>query len=170
MITVEQQANDVVASANGSVNLAGFGTSPGAASGRPNLWPSLFYGSGLTVGSIQGGSYDVYSGIAGPASFGSGPQVFADSGSGENFGIIAHDSLYVPQGYLTESMLTGTATWANHTLADLGLIPGTYTWTWGSGANADSATLTIVPEPRAYSLLTGLALLGVSVWRRRACR
>lgn len=68
--------------------------------------------------------------------------------------------------------LSGSSTFANQTLASLGVTPGSYVWTWGSGANADSPTLNIiapaVPEPSSLVLagMGSLAAFG-RVWGRR---
>ena len=68
------------------------------------------------------------------------------STSGSTFGILpggSGRSLYVPSGYVSNTNISGTATYANTTIASAGLTPGTYTWSWGSGANASSLVMTI---------------------------
>jgi hypothetical protein len=57
------------------------------------------------------------------------------------------------------------ATWANTTIAGLGLTPGTYTYSWGSGVTADSLVVEIngtSPAPDPASL--GLFFTGVLLW------
>jgi hypothetical protein len=80
----------------------------------------------------------------GPTNFGSGPKSDASAASGNLVTLISAAYLEVPVGYISGSNLgTSTATWNNQTIANLGLIPGTYIYTWGSGASVDSFTLNI---------------------------
>jgi len=78
--------------------------------------------------------------------------------------------LITPDGYISGSALSGTATWSGTTISSLGLTPGTYTWTWGTGPDADSLTVNIgvVPEPSTLTLL-GIGIAGVAggSWLRR---
>jgi hypothetical protein len=68
------------------------------------------------------------------------------STSGSTFGILPGGSgrlLYVPSGYVSNTNISGTATYTNLTIAEAGLTPGTYTWSWGSGGNASTLVMTI---------------------------
>jgi hypothetical protein len=84
---------------------------------------------------------DEYHGIfsSGPSVFGSGNFKTATSSSGEVAGVFGLDltlaEIFVPGGYVSDTALSDTATYASATFARLGHTPGTYTWTWGSGAD-----------------------------------
>jgi hypothetical protein len=92
---------------------------------------------------------DTYSGVTTfPANFGSG-DVPVTSTSGSTFGILpdilggSGRLLYVPSGYTSNSVISGTSTYNSTTIAGMGLTPGTYTWSWGSGGNASTLVMTI---------------------------
>ena len=98
--------------------------------------------------------------MGGPSSYGTGPGVMPNSREGDNFGITQTPSLdlnfILPEGYISNSPLSGTMTFDNQTFATLGLAEGTYTWSWSADGNNDSLTLNI-PEP-ASTLLDHLPL------------
>ena len=76
----------------------------------------------------------------------------------------ASTDLYVPDGYVSGSPLSDTATYDSQTFSSLGATPGTYEWTWGTGPN-QNFTLVIgaaaVPEPSTWAMmLLGFAGLG----------
>lgn len=139
-VTITQVGDDVVWSGSGSFNLTEL-TSDGASS---------------TVGGFQAGqaiwaigpnvAVDTYSGtIEFPLEFGSSG-VGVTSNTGSTFGILPGGSgrlLYVPSGYVSNTTISGTSTYANNTIAGMGLNPGTYTWNWGSGGNASTLVMTI---------------------------
>ena len=139
-VTITQVGNDVVWSGSGSFNLTALTSDgPGSIGGG--------YNSGLAVWAIgPDTSVDTYSGtITYPASFGTS-NVAVTSNTGSTFGILPGGSgrlLYVPSGYVSNTNISGTSTYANKTIASAGLTPGTYTWSWGSGANASSLVMVI---------------------------
>jgi hypothetical protein len=167
LVNIYPSGNDVLAVGSGSANLAGLSfLAPGVA--NVGVQPNSGY---LFIGS---GGVDAYSGITGPAGFGpSGAFTIASSASGDKMGIFnSLGRMGFPLGYISGSPLSGSATFANHTLASLGLTEGSYVYTWGAGANADSFTISVssvaVPEPS--TLFVGgitTAMLGATVSLRR---
>ncbi len=86
-------------------------------------------------------------------------------GSGFSFPVIL-----VPNGYVSGSALSGSATYDGATLDSLGLTAGKYVYTWGAGADADSLTVNIgaggAPEASTWAmLLMGFAGLGFAGYR-----
>ncbi len=168
-ITIEQVGSNVVLTGSGSLNITG-----------------LSFAGTFTVGSGVGGAgalafvgptfatVDDYSGLTGPSSFGSGVFTFASSGSGDLFGAYYEASgsiLEVPKGYVSGSILSGTATFAHKTLSELGLTNGTYTFNLPN----DSLTVqigpaaTAVPEPStAIVAAFGAAAFITYGWSRRS--
>jgi hypothetical protein len=77
--------------------------------------------------------------------------------------------------YVFGTAISGTATWNNKTLSDLGITNlGTYVYTVGSGANTDTVTFNLssgggggeVPEPTSMAIF-GLGALGFAYRNRR---
>ena len=139
-VTITQVGNDVVWSGSGSFNLTALTSAgPGSIVGG--------YNSGQAVWAIgPNTSVDTYSGtITYPFIFGTSA-LGVTSNTGSTFGILPGGSgrlLYVPSGYVSNTNISGTSTYANTTIAGAGLTPGTYTWSWGSGANASSLVMII---------------------------
>jgi hypothetical protein len=164
--TIDQVGTNVVATGSGTIDLTGLSIAGGGAAVG-----AIVPNAGQL--SLAAGGIDLYSGISGPTSFGSGGATLASSSSGDAAGIVGFGSsdLFVPSGYLSGNPLAGTSTYNNATFASLGLTPGTYTWTWGTGVHADSFTLQIgpagVPDSGTTVSLLGCALLGVAVLRRK---
>ena len=140
-VTISQVGNDVVWSGSGSFNLTAL-TSDGPSG------TSAGYESDQAIWAIgPGAPVDTYIGtITYPLTFGTNA-VPVTSASGSTFGILPGGtggrSLYVPSGYVSNTNISGTATYINTTIAGAGLTPGTYTWSWGSGANASSLVMVI---------------------------
>jgi hypothetical protein len=77
---------------------------------------------------------------------------------------------------MSNTPLSGTATFLNTTLSDLGLLPGTYKYTWSPavepGALVQDGNLTVnvtAPEPATWAMMAlGFAALGFLGYRKRA--
>jgi hypothetical protein len=139
-VTITKVGNDVVWSGSGKFNLTaltslGTNTIGGGYGANQAVWA---VGPNVLL--------DTYSGtITYPTSFGSGGTPVT-SNTGSTFGILPGGSgrlLYVPSGYTSNSTISGTSTYANQTIAGMGLSGGTYTWSWGSGGNTSTLVMTI---------------------------
>lgn len=167
ILTVKEVGSNVEATGSGSLFIDGL-TNNGSNSGtQAEIFP-LF--AGITVGSTA--DAQLWSGISGPTSFGSGFFTVADQSGGAILGINGGGSLIVPLSYTSGTFLgVSTATYLNNTIAGLGADLGTYIWTWGQGATADRFTLQIgesvvaVPEPPTLAILL-LGLLSLCFIRR----
>ena len=169
VVDLKQQGGDVVATGSGGIDLTGLSLST----------QDLLFNAGLfsAAGAIHTGPatfvfIDVYQGITGPTSFGSGDHTNASSGTGDLVGVTGDNRLLsVPAGYVTDTPLSDTSTYDGATLASLGATPGRYEWTWGSGAN-QNFTLVIgaaVPESSTWAMmLLGFAGLCFAGYRARA--
>ena len=139
-VTISQVGPDVVWSGSGSFNLTALTSAgPGGTVGG--------YDSGQAVWAIgPGAPVDTYSGtITYPLTFGTS-SVGVTSNTGSTFGILPGGSgrlLYVPSGYVSNTNISGTSTYANTTIAGAGLTPGTYTWSWGTGGNTSTLVMII---------------------------
>lgn len=72
--------------------------------------------------------------------------------------------LRLPLDYVSGSPINGTATWASHSFATLGLASsGTWGWT---AENGQKVSLSIVPEP-ALAASGAVAAVAVAAWLRR---
>jgi hypothetical protein len=174
-VTLEQVGSNVVATGSGAFNLTGLTFQTNFNDAPPQIQANF---SLLQLG--RGGanqSLSQYAGFIGPTNFGSGDLVFADTGSGDGVGIIGSGSnpiLIVPQGYVSGTALSSSATWNNTTLASLGVTPGIYGWAWGTGLEHQNFDLEIgslgvpgVPDGGSTVSLLGCALLGLAALRRR---
>lgn len=193
-INVDQVGSDVVFTSGGSINLAAAnfltsGTEGHGTGGLVNI-PGGAQWVGAGLGSSNGAFLaDVYTfqlNSRPSASFSSvsvGSDVFATAASGRYWGFgekffpdANTGAFSVQSDYVSGTAFSGTSTFAGTTLANLGLVTGSYTWTWGSGAAVDSFTLNIgavapVPEPESYALmLAGLGALGAVSRRQRRAR
>ena len=139
-VTISQVGPNVVWSGSGSFNLTALTSAgPGGTVGG--------YNSGQAIWAIgPNTSVDTYSGtITYPLTFGTS-SVGVTSNTGSTFGILPGGSgrlLYVPSGYVSNTNISGTSTYANTTIAGAGLTPGTYTWSWGTGGNTSTLVMII---------------------------
>ena len=131
-IDISQAGLNVVVTGSGAINLTGL-TYDVTGPQLPQLGPDIAY---VAVGTPA--QLDLYLGISGPVSFGSGGLANADSSSGDIFGIAGYYSeLGVPAGYTSGTPLYGTETFDGATFASLGLTPGAYTYTSGRHEHLD---------------------------------
>src|SRR5271165_5364839 len=126
-VTLAQVGPNVIATGSGTIDLAGLNfvggnTAPAQIEAHFGL---------IFTGPSSPEPVDNYTGITGPASFGSGtPPTPASSGSGDLVGINLGHAVFVPAGYVSGSALLDSSTYDNQTFSSLGVTPGTYTWTW----------------------------------------
>ncbi|WOO42479.1 PEP-CTERM sorting domain-containing protein [Rubellicoccus peritrichatus] len=166
-VTIQESGADVVMSFSGSINTTDLDAgSSDTSQGLVEPVVGVLVVGPATSTAVQ--EYDAKASfpITGPTSFGTGAIGFADSGSGDIFGILSNGGFLLPSVYGSGTSLSGGSTYSG-SLNDLGLTAGTYNWSWGSGGGADSVTLTIVPEPGTYAAFFGLAALGFIIFRRR---
>jgi hypothetical protein len=164
VVTLQQVGSNVVATGSGAIDLTGltFDSTSGTVAG---IFPSMGF---ISVGPTSFPSTDHYSGtITGPTSFGIGAFENASNGSGDLVGIFGGGpTLTVPQGYVSGSPLSDSATYAG-TFGSIGVTPGTYVWTWGTGQDQKFTLDVVVPEGSTLSLLFlgMIALFGASRFR-----
>ncbi|MGJ8658048.1 MAG: PEP-CTERM sorting domain-containing protein [Akkermansiaceae bacterium] len=176
LITVQEVGSDVVVSYSGSLDLSSTLVKDDDRSGSASaLWSD---GSGGYLHSYNRAEntddYNLNSvSYTAPTA---APQIF---GGGIYGGVVAGDSLqidfsptsgqiWVPDGYISNTQLSGSNTFQDTSFADLSPVLGTYEWSWSNGGNSDGLTLIVgsVPEPSSVFLL-GIGVLGVASRRKR---
>jgi len=168
VINLREVGSTLVATGAGSFDLTGL-TFVGPGLGLPELEPALAV---ISVGADGHPPVDVYKGLLGPTSFGSGGQEHPQLVSGPPVELVGFNTILdVPRGYLSGAAVgTSTSVFAG-SFASQGVTPGTYVWKWGQGDHADSLTLNIggVPEPATWALMI-LGFGGAGSAMRRARR
>jgi hypothetical protein len=172
LIDMSEVGGNLVITGSGTIDLAGLSFS---SSGLDHGFVFASLG-GVAVGPE--GADDLYSGVAGPASFGTGGFIIPFGQSGDVFGVLGTFSpptILVPHGYVSGTSLSGSSTYVGQTFTSLGLKQGTYLYTWGSGADGDSLTVQIgpasVPEPGTWAMIMlGFAALGLGSFSRLKTR
>ena len=164
VVDLTEQAGNVVATGSGAIDLTGL-TFLGSAEFGAEMFPR----AGLIItGPVGENPLDAYDGLAGPINFGSGSTASASSGSGDAVGINSFIEILVPAGYVSDSVLSDTATWDDQTFSSLRVIPGAYKWNWGTAPNQNFTLVIATPEPSTWAMmLVGFAGLG-AVWRLRS--
>ena len=169
-VTLEQVGSNVVATGSGPINLTGLTFLMSNTVNQIGINPILGV---IVTGPTGSVNVDLYNGFTGPASFGSGGGIFANTGNGDFVGIqgVVGGRLFVPQGYVSGAALSDSMTFNNATFASLGVTPGTYVWTWGTGLENQNFTLVIggagVPDGGSTVSLLGFGLLGLATLRRK---
>lgn len=169
VVIVEEIGNDVVISGGGTLDTSLWtylNTVPQSPGLQANL--AVVLGPVPLTNDIYGAPIN----FTGPAMIGPGTATFfADGGNGDPFGLFwlpdpAHTAMFVPAGYVSGELLTGTmSTFLDHSFSSLGLTEGTYTWTWDTAdGQGDFFSINVVPAPSMFALL-GIA--GLVPGRRR---
>lgn len=181
VIDVIESDGDVIASANGSINTEALTSVAGSV-----LTNGFTYGSGyyqeydgvLVLATFTFSSMDSYI-VDTTIAFSTGASFFdATTNSGSTIGIMSsnvegNDRLIVPGNYISDTPITASGTWADTTITELGLIPGTYVVTWGSDQTADSLTINIIESIPTYSIggtVSGLTGDGLTLQNNGADR
>jgi hypothetical protein len=166
---LQQVGSNVVATGSGAIDLTGLTFTDSGLQGGARVFPDAGV---IITGSNTNANVDEYGGFGGPLNFGTLSSTEANSGSGDRVGIAAASgSILVPQGYVSGTPLSDSATYSSQTFATLSVTPGTYEWTWGTGPN-QNFTLVIpvagVPDSGSTLGLFFLGLLGLVVasWLR----
>jgi hypothetical protein len=142
-MTFAESGSDVVATGSGTLNLTALQIG-GSSSQRAEVLPPFGYAIVGPLSSLA----DPYDGvIVGPTSLGPGPNsTYATLGADDVVGLyMLAGRIFVPAGYINGAQLTSTSTFANETIASLGLTPGIYTYTWGFGGTADTFIIIVSP-------------------------
>jgi hypothetical protein len=172
-VTIEQSGADVVAEATGSIAMpACISTVPAG-----SIPGTMDFATGSNFAYIVGqGAADLCSfnlTTAEPlhsAVF----TAFADSNSGGPVGVdvAGGEVLVVPQNYISGTAITATSTWANQTLVDLELTPGSYVFDFGTdtitfvvGGGAEAAAVPIDTPVALVLFVLGLMVVGYRLAR-----
>ena len=133
-----------------------FGVRTGNQTGAPMNDYNLFFTSRPST--------DIFKNI-----FGFTGALFGGTGSGTPllFENTIFDQIWVPTGYQSGDLISGSNTFAGASLASIGAVAGSYTWTWSNGTASDSLTMNVatapIPLPATGALLlAGLAAFGAA--------
>ncbi len=164
VIDIVQQGGDVVATVSGSLD--GLSSVVDASLvDQKGINPGGFLETG-----VSGGLEYTYAGLQGSAL---GPELFTSATSSS--GILFQVNLYEGEIFISKSYVQGTgiissATWANTTLAALGLSGGTYHYSIGGNDIAFDIgpTMPDVPEPATWAMMIlGFGAVGFGARKRK---
>lgn len=167
-ITIDQVGSDVVVTGSGSINEDGL-TQEGTAGSQGGVNSRSGY---LSIGSADSVGVNFFTGATSAIiTTGSGSFTPVTSGSGTLFTMIASlGYIYLPVDYVSGDTINDTSTYADTTIAALGLVPGQYTLTWSSGSVLVTIEGSAVPEPSTVAMLTAPLMLFVALRRRNGFR
>jgi hypothetical protein len=160
VVQIAQDATDVVATVSGSLSTSGL-TFYGAYGLSSFLRPQVAVFS-------MGGLGDEYVGVTGPSSFGTGGMVSQTGQSGDLFTLFGSGNRFaVPHNYVSGTPISSTVTYANQTIASLGLTPGEYVYTTPNDTITVQIAAPSVPEPATWALMIlGFGAVGAELRRR----
>ena len=177
-ITFDEIGNDVISSYSGTLNTnhpdisdvstlsrfaPKFNPSLGYYTNPPGGWRT-FAGSYVVVNSSSSSPFLDGPRLGSGSGFGTGEESEPTQISGDAFGIF-QNSLVLPDDWTSGSEISGQMTWANTSLASLG-VDSSQVHTWTLRGTGDTITM-VVPEPSSYALLLGGLALGLVAIRRR---
>ncbi len=152
-----QDGANVTVTASGTFDQTGLTFVAGGAKGSTS---NLTASTGIfSIG--PSGSINTYSGLTGPAAFGTGSFTNTATTSGSAFQISGSQGrVSLPSPFTSGGPISSAAVFANRTLANLGLTTGQYVYT----APFDTITVNVgpfatvpgaVPEPAAWAMMIG---------------
>ena len=165
-LTIQESGANVVWSYSGSLDLSNLtfdGTN--TISAGFNVSTAIW-----AVGLTSPVTLDAYSSnafVTFPANFGDNGGGPASSGTGDTLSVLGGGfhgrTLLVPNGYVSNTLISGSTTYLNATLTSLGLSVGTYTYSWGDGIN-ESITVLIGGIPSGTDGTSGNSDSGLGEW------
>ena len=178
-ITFEQIENDVISSYSGTLDtnhpdisdvstlssaVAKFDPSLGYYTNPPGGWRT-FAGSYVVDNSSSNSPFYDGPRLGNGRGFGTGTQLDPTQISGDAFGIF-QNSLVLPDDWTSGSNISGQMTWANTSIASLG-VDTSQVHTWKLRGTGDTITMSVVPESSSYALLLGSLVLVLLAYRRQ---
>lgn len=165
-LTIQESGANVVWSYSGSLDLSNL-TLGGTESITAGFNGSAAIWAAGPTDLITAQSYNSATFLTFPANFGvANGGAPASSGTGDLLGVVGGGSgrtLLVPDGYVSNTLISGSTTYLNSTLSSLGLTEGTYTYSWGNGAN-ESITVLIGGTPSGTGGTSGISGSGLGEW------
>ena len=145
-----EQMGDVVAEASGSLDVSGLTSKDSGQSAFIGTDFTTYYG--YVFGNILPGTQDSYD-VTFTSEQPFGPLAETPtSSSGNTVGIVGelpgggasgNDVIFLPTGYTSGDTVSGSSIWSGVTLANLNLVPGSYTFVYPS----DSITFNVLTAP-----------------------
>ncbi len=136
VVNIFQSGSDVVWFGSGSFDLTGLTLLGSQNIGAGMLANQAIWAIGPTATVDQyGGASLTYT-----SSFGTPISYPPPSSSGSTFGILTGGAsgriLVVPSGYISNTVISGSALYAGQTISGMGLFTGSYVWAWNSGSSS----------------------------------